>query len=125
VSSYNILCKRIIELDRGIRFVGVADHIGKLIAYEYRKGHQPLLSKEETERSITQSAIRMGTRKTLEHKLGKIVYAFAMYEQVKRATIPIDGEEKDKILMISFDIGVEHEPIILKKIIPLIEESHR
>ena len=114
-----ILCEQILELDKTIRFVGIANLKGKLIAQEYRKGLRSLLTKEESELSAMQSIIRMGTRKVLEEKIGKTIYAFASYEKVKRVTIPLD----DAILMISFDIVANHDSIILDKILPLIRRE--
>ena len=115
-----ILCEQILELDKTIRFVGIANLEGKLIAQEYRKGLRSLLTKEESELSAMQSIIRMGTRKVFEGKLGKTIYAFALYEKVKRATIPLDNAN---ILMISFDIEANHESIILGKILPHIRKE--
>lgn len=120
-SLYGMLCKQILALDHTIRFAGVADRFGKIIAYQYREGLLPLLDTKDSERSIMQSAIRMSTRRTLEEKLGKTVYAFTMYEKVKRVTIPMHTGGQDEILMISFDMESNHEQIILKKIIPLIK----
>ena len=111
------LCKHILELDKTIRFVGIASIEGKLIAQEYRVGLESLLTKEESELSVMQSIIRMGTRKVLEEKVGKTIYAFALYEKVKRATIPLGDAN---ILMVSFDIEANHESIILNKILPYI-----
>ena len=79
----------------------------------------PLLTKEESELSALPSIVRMGTRETLEEKIGKTIYAFALYEKVKRATIPI-YDNSDYILMVSFDIEAKHEAIILNKILPLL-----
>ena len=117
-----MLCKQILALDETIRFVGVADRYGKIIAYQYREGLQPLLGTRDSERSIMQSAIRMSTRKTLEDKLGNTVYAFTMYEKVKRVTIPMNRDGQDELLMVSFDVGSDHEPIILDRIIPLMKQ---
>jgi hypothetical protein len=114
------LCKQILELDKTIRFAGIASIQGKLIAQEYRSGLRSLLTKEESELSVIQSIIRMGTRKTLEEKVGKTIYAFALYEKVKRATIPLDNAS---ILMISFNVEANHEYIILNKILPLIRKE--
>ena len=113
------LCKHILELDKTIRFVGIASIEGKLIAQEYRVGLESLLTKEESELSVMQSIIRMGTRKVLEEKVGKTIYAFALYEKVKRVTIPLGDAN---ILMVSFDIEANHESIILNKILPLIRK---
>ncbi|NWG37248.1 MAG: hypothetical protein HXY31_06530 [Nitrososphaera sp.] len=109
-------------MDRGIRFVGVANREGKLIAHAYRKGIVPLLTPQETEVSVLQSFIRMGTRATLEQKIGETVYAFTMYRKVKRVTIPLRNSSKiTHIFMVSFDLDVDHEPIIINKIIPELE----
>ena len=43
-----ILCEQILELDNTIRFVGIANLEGKLIAHEYRKGLRSLLTEEES-----------------------------------------------------------------------------
>lgn len=99
--------------------MGIADRYGKIIASHYREGLQPLLSKTDSERSVVQSAIRMSTRRTLEAKLGSTVYSFTMYEKVKRATLPMAREE---LLMVSFDVGSDHEEIILKRIMPLLKK---
>ncbi|HEX7033607.1 MAG TPA: hypothetical protein VF172_11465 [Nitrososphaera sp.] len=120
-THYGTLCKQILALDKTIRFAGVADRFGKIIAYQYREGLLPLLDTKDSEKSIKQSAIRMSTRRTLEDKLGKTVYAFTMYEKVKRVTIPMPTKSHgEEILMVSFDLESNHEQIILEKIIPLI-----
>jgi hypothetical protein len=46
-----ILCKQIFELDKTIRFVGVANMEGKMIAQEYRKLLRSLLTIVESELS--------------------------------------------------------------------------
>ncbi len=112
-------CRQILDLDETIRFAGLSDTEGKIIMKEYRKGVVSLLSKEEEESSLRQASIRMASRKTLEPKIGKTIYAFALYEKVKRATIPLSN---NLILLVSFDIQADYEPIILIKIIPLAKK---
>ena len=114
------LCKQILQLDKTIRFLGIASIEGKLIAQEYREGVQSFLTKEESELSVLQSIIRTGTRKVLEEKVGKTIYAFALYEKVKRASMPLGDSN---ILMVSFDIEANHEDIILNKILPLVSKE--
>ena len=104
-------CKQILELDKTIRFVGIADISTELVMSEYRKGVTPLLPGKESEMSLFQSVMRMESREGEEEKLGKTIYAFTVYEKVKRATIPLHDNYK---LMISFDISADHESIISK-----------
>ncbi|MER3448155.1 MAG: hypothetical protein C4291_15630 [Candidatus Dadabacteria bacterium] len=107
-------------MDEAVRFAGIADNLGKIVAYEYREGLAPLMTIQESEMSVIQSVIRMGLRRMHEEKLGRTLYAVAAYEKVKRATIPLaDGS----FLMISFDIPSDHESIILRRVLPLIKEK--
>ncbi len=113
------LCKRVFELDESIRFAALADRYGKPSVMKYKKGSVPLLSKEEAMLSIIQSTVRMGSIKSMIGKLGKLVYASAVYEKVIRATIPLnDGS----YLLMSFEADANHESIILKKIMPFLQK---
>ena len=44
MSDAETLCNEILKLDPSIRFAGVANNMGRLIAAKFRKGLQPLLS---------------------------------------------------------------------------------
>lgn len=112
------LCSRLLTLDEGIRFVCLADMEGNIVGHARRKGLMPLLNPKETKMMVLQSVIRMSTRATLEEKLGDAVYAFAMYEKVKRVTIPLRNSSITHVVLASFDPGVDHEPIVLDKILP-------
>ena len=97
---------------------------GKLVAEAYREGLVPLLTKQETELSALQAIVKMTTRQTLEEKkLGKTIYAFAHYEKLKRATIPLIDPKSDYVLLVSFELNAEHESIILHKILPLVKDK--
>lgn len=123
VSAGTHFCNSILSLDGGIRFAGIANREAHLIEAVYRKDVTPLLTRQETEMSILQSLIRMGTRGRLEAKIGKTIYAFARYEKVKRVTIPLrEGSEITHILLISFDIDADHDSIVMNKIIPWLDE---
>ena len=63
--NYRELCFHILELDQSIRFAAIATMEGKIVAAEYKEGVEPLLSRQESELSISQSLIRMSIRKTL------------------------------------------------------------
>jgi hypothetical protein len=121
----NELCKRIIQLDNSIRFAGVANMKGNMVAEAHREGLVPLLTKQETELSALQAIVKMSTRRALEEKkLGKTIYAFALYEKLKRATVPL-MDESDCILLISFELQADHENIILHKILPFVKDTRK
>ena len=116
------LCKKILLSDSNIRFAGIANKMGKLIAFEFRHDVTQLLSNEEIESSVIKSVLRMRTREDYELKLGRAIYTFTLYEKVKRASIPLQHEDY-ALLMISFDKQAAHEDIILKKIIPILRSN--
>lgn len=47
------LCRNVLSVDRSIRFAGIADGTGRVVASAYRDGLSPLLTEQESEMSIT------------------------------------------------------------------------
>jgi hypothetical protein len=113
------ICRQILLADRTIRFAGIADKMGKIVASELREGVKPLLTAEEVEGSAIKSVLRMKTREDYEEKLGRAIYTFTLYENVKRASIPLRHDDYN-LLIVSFDNYARHEEIILGKILPLL-----
>jgi hypothetical protein len=120
--------------------------MGKLLGAAYRQGLQPLMNSQETEHYTIQTVLRASTRETFENKIGKQLYAIAVYEKVIRATIPIliivgndvknnvdDSDKKEKrrkeqdskwlYLLVSFDSGSDVISIVENKILPQIKQS--
>ena len=46
--NLNNLCREIQQLDNSIRFAGIANNLGSLVATAYRNGLTPLMDKQET-----------------------------------------------------------------------------
>jgi hypothetical protein len=87
--NLNNLCKEIQQLDNSIRFVGIANNLGSLVATAYRNGLTPLMDKQETSHYAIQAVLRAATREDFESKIGRLVYSIGKYERLIRATIPI------------------------------------
>jgi hypothetical protein len=115
------ICSEIVGLDGSIRFAGIANNMGKLLAAKFRPGVEAMLTRQEIEDNIIKAVLRMKTREDYEQKLGKTIYTFALYDKVKRASIAL-YEENYSLLMVSFDVAAEHESIILHKILPRLKE---
>jgi hypothetical protein len=121
--SADDFCYWVLGLDNGVRFAGLANPKGKLLGGAYRKGLKPLLTKEEAEASFLNSFTKITAHASMEDKFGQMVYALAMYKNVKRTTIPIKESSRiSHILMVSFDPQAEHEHIILDHIMPKIKD---
>ena len=117
----NSICDQVLHSDTSIRFVGIPNKMGKLVASRYRHGLIPIITEQEVEILAIESVLRM--RKDFESKFGRPIYSFTLYEKVERATISLqDNNNEDyPILMVSFDRGADHDTIIMKKILPIIK----
>ncbi len=116
------ICNEILLLDKSVRFVGITNRMGKLVAHQFRGGMTPMLTFEELEGSAIKSVLRMKTREDYEAKLGRAIYTFTLYDKVKRASIPL--QHNDYALVIaSFEKDANHEDIILSKILPVLQNE--
>ena len=116
------ICNQVLELDISIRFAGIANNMGTLIAYRLRKGLVPLLDEGELQNSIMKTVLRMKTREDYESKLGDVIYTFTLYKRVKRATIPLDHPDL-AVLTMSFDMAADQDGIIMDKILPVLKQG--
>ena len=53
----------------------------------------------------------MNTTKDLRSKFGSPILLSVLYEKVKLATILLDNSKEYDLLMLSFDIGTDHQPV--------------
>jgi hypothetical protein len=120
-------CDKVITLDKSIRFAGIADGDGHLVATAERKDLKPLLTPEERAQYAITAATRQYTRLRWEYLLGKINYAMSNYAKLIRATIPIADENSRLyyVLLLSFDVEADQSvhDIIVEKIIPLVRRN--
>lgn len=141
----NFFCDKVLQIASKIRFVGIANHLGTLIASSYRHNLIPLLTREETSHYVLQSVLRSATREDFESKLGRQEYSIGKYRNVIRATIPITYiqddtttgkqevafEDEDEIkrnkakfyLLLSFDVDYGVQQAMETKILPFIDEN--
>lgn len=107
--DFNSLCKDIMNLDSKVRFAAVCDDSGDIKYGGQREGVTNLLSSEETKRSNLQALARWSLRNSLASKIGKGQYAMAVYEKIKRITIPL---ENDHLLLVTMETDSNHDKII-------------
>lgn len=116
---------QVLTLDTQIRFAGFANSKGTKFYHRYREGLKPLLSPEETDRSMLQVVLRSGMRSTLEDKIGECVYVLGLYKKVKRVTIPLRPPvvKEQGILMVSLDLDSDHDTILAGKVLPFLQKT--
>ncbi|HET9612656.1 MAG TPA: DUF6659 family protein [Nitrososphaeraceae archaeon] len=117
------VCDEVISLDDSIRFAGISDKEGKLLAVSQRQNLKPLLSDEERAQYAITAATRQYTRLRWEYHLGRIHYASSRYELLARATIPIADVNSTLyyVLLLSFDPEIQNlHKLIMSTVIPKI-----
>jgi len=119
------VCDEVISLDDSIRFAGISDKEGILLAVSQRQNLRPLLSDEERAQYAITAATRQYTRLRWEYHLGRIHYASSRYEHLARATIPIADVNSTLyyVLLLSFDPDIQNlHKLIMGTIIPKVRK---
>ena len=112
-------CNDVLNLDEGIRFVGVCSKNGILLDYVYKDEINPLLSTDDLRLSIQNTVLKHNIRHNEADKMGEPIYSVTSYENVKRATIALDEK---LLLLVSFE-SKEDEHQIMKKILKYIKTT--
>jgi hypothetical protein len=116
----NSLCEDILAKHSSIRWTGIVNRNGVILAQKAREEVKLLLTEEENEEYAESAIARQKTRGKFEPKIGKMVYAFGRYERLHRATIPIDG---NYYLLITLDVQEKNfDSIIIDSVVPAIAE---
>ena len=91
---------RIMAIDENIRFAAICDMDGNAIATKSREGADLYLSPEDTQDTLKHAASAWKSRMKHYDKVGKGLYTLAVYEKLRRATVPMpDGN----ILLVTID----------------------
>lgn len=84
------IVRKIRAISQYVRFAGVVDSKGKILAYERRVGHKPLLNIKNTSDQFSHLAIKTGMSSQFNRQLGNVQFMW---------------EEREKVQTISFAIG--------------------
>ena len=103
------LCERIFALSSGMRFVGVIDRMGRLVAGGMRKGVRSL--ELDSEKLYLEFALRSEMRKDFDAEFGKTIFSFTEREKIKLVSFPLD---RGYILRVSMERKDPHNEIIEK-----------
>ena len=115
------MCEDVLAKHNSIRWTGIVNKNGVILAQKARKAIKLLLSDEENEEYAATAIARQKTRGKFEPKIGKMVYSFGRYELIHRATIPIN---ENYYLLMTFDVEEKNfDQIIIDKILPVITKS--
>jgi len=92
VVDFTLTLNVLINTNPNIRFAAICDMDGKILAQHSHKGMVNLVPIEETKKHLQRAVNSWKQRFELEESAGKGLYAIAIYEKIKRITIPIGRE---------------------------------
>ena len=93
IRDYNKICRDVKDLDAKIKFAGVINERGRLVAGGMKQGIQPLESQRDDEMLFMELALRVKIRQEFDRQLGLVNFALA---------------SRRKFLEISVPAGLEH-----------------
>jgi hypothetical protein len=112
--------KKVLNLNKSIRWVGIANQHGIIIKETYREELTPLLTSEENLEYAANTIARHKERIKYETKIGKLEYTLVKHERVNRIMIPLNNN--NNYLLFSLDVEqIDYDNIIKKNIIPFVE----
>jgi hypothetical protein len=105
-AHYQKLCESIFLCHSGIRFVGVINKMGKLVAGGMRECLSPM--EHDSAKLYIEFALRSEMRKDFDKEFGKTLYSYTIREKVKLASFPLG----QYVLRVSMETIVPHNEII-------------
>ena len=96
IFDYSKICKSVLSVDPKIRFAGVINERGRLVAGGMKENIEPLENEKDDEMIFMELALRVKMRKEFDRQLGPVNFAMASRERALAISIPI----KEDILYI-------------------------
>ena len=111
VIEYGNLVNRLFNLDTHIRFVAIANKSGEILAKGSKSDTNLFLSPEETQETIHHAITAWKSREKHYPKIGEGLYTLAIYEKLRRATIPLPS---GNLLLVTIDNAGGQQQIMEK-----------
>jgi len=115
IYDYTKVCDSILAVDSKIRFAGVINERGRLVAGGMRPNIEPLESEKDDEMIFMELALRVKMRKEFDKQLGCVNFAMASRERALAISVPL-GED---ILYVVSEPDTDYR-VLPKKIIEII-----
>lgn len=106
--DFEEICKKVMALDKEIRFVGIINERGKLLAGGLREGLKSLEDPKDDEMLFMELALRVRMRKEFDKQLGSVKFAMSFREKVIVMSFPIGDSS---ILYVSADTKLDYGKI--------------
>lgn len=92
IYDYPKVCNAILEIDSKIRFAGVINERGRLVAGGMKENVEPLESEKDDEMIFMELALRVKMRKEFDKQLGCVNFAMASRERALAISVPLGDD---------------------------------
>jgi hypothetical protein len=99
---YDQKCKKLLDYEE-IRFAGLINNMGRLVAGGYKTGISPLEDDAERKKMYMELALRVSMRKEFDYSLGPVKYAASRREKVVMLSFPLNSN----VLLVSAEPNVD------------------
>lgn len=102
------LCEQVFALNDDIRYAGVIDDSGSLLAGGMREGINSIVTETDEELFLTQTALRKSMRERFDASMGRARFAYVEREKVSVLTFYLD----DKILLLTLEPNLDSHTVM-------------
>ncbi|MDH2908477.1 MAG: hypothetical protein PXX83_10350 [Candidatus Nitrosotalea sp.] len=104
------LCKQVLDLDSRIRFAGLINENGRLVAGGMKSGLKSLEDFRDDEMLYMELVLRAKMRKEFDKVLGPVKFAMSYRDMLIIMSFPVDGN----ILLISVEKDIDFSKLPFK-----------
>jgi hypothetical protein len=119
-ARHSKLCDKVFEITPLIRFAGIIDKMGNLVAGGMRLGTEPLENVDDSQKLFVEFALIGEMRKDFDDAFGKAIYSFTEREKLKLASFPLDDKYT---LRVSIEKEETGQMKIIESILKIIHEE--
>ena len=92
IFDYPKICKSVLSIDTKIRFAGVINERGRLVAGGMKENVTPLENEKDDEMIYMELALRVKMRKEFDKQLGRVNFALASRERALAISFLINDD---------------------------------
>ena len=108
--DFEAICKKVMDIDPKIRFAGMINDKGRLIAGGMKEGKNPLEDLRDDEMLFMELVLRTKMRREFDQQLGKVKFAMSYREKAIVMSFPLD----EHVMLVSADKGLDFENVPFK-----------
>lgn len=95
------ILENVMHTDKQIRYATIFDHEGREVSTRVRDEIEPFLDELDTKETLRYAANAWKIRRSFEPKIGKGRYVLAVYDKLRRLTMPVGDRY---LLMVTWGI---------------------